>query len=398
MNSYIKPAERTKEIKYAVRDIILIAEKAAFQGKKMTYLNIGDPIKFDFETPRHIIEAVYNAMKDGVTGYSPSSGIDEAIESIKNEAHKKGIRNIQDAFITNGGSEAIEIALTSLVNPDENVLVPSPGYPLYTAVLAKLGAGINPYYLDEENDWQPDINDIKSKIDKNTRAIILINPNNPTGAVYTRETLTQIVDLALEHNLVIFSDEIYDKLVFDAEEHISTASISKEASILTFGGLSKSYLSPGLRIGWCVVSGKEENLGDYYRAMQKLTRARLCANHPEQYAIKPALEGDQSHIKEANAKLKRRADITYQMLNTIPNVSCVKPRGAFYAFPKIDVPVSDEKFVSDLIYETGVVVVPGAGFGQKQETKHFRIVFLPKEDILREAYEKIRQFITKEEF
>ncbi len=397
MNSYIKPAERTKKIKYAVRDIMLIVEKAASHGKEMLYLNIGDPIKSDFKTPRHIVEAACNAMKNGFTGYSPSSGIDEAIEAVKNEAGRKGIRNIQDIFISNGGSEAIEIALTSLVNPDENVLVPSPGYPLYTAVLTKLGAGINPYYLDEENDWQPDINDIKSKIDKNTRAIILINPNNPTGAVYTRETLTKIVDIALEHNLVIFSDEIYDKLVFDAEEHISTACISKEASVLTFGGLSKSYLSPGLRIGWCVVSGKEENLGDYYRAMQKLTRARLCANHPEQYAIKPALEGDQSHIKEANTKLKQRADITYQMLNTIPNISCVKPRGAFYAFPKIDVAVSDLKFVSDLIYETGVVVVHGGGFGQKQGTKHFRIVFLPEENVLREAYEKIGQFMTRYE-
>jgi len=395
MDSHIKSAERTKDIKYAVRDIILIAEKAASQGKKMTYLNIGDPIKFDFKTPRHIIEATYNAMKKGFTGYSPSSGIDEAIESVRNEAHRKGIDNIQDIFITNGGSEAIEIALTSLVNPDENVLVPSPGYPLYTAVLTKLGTGINPYSLDEENDWQPDINDIKRKIDKNTKAIILINPNNPTGAVYTRETLTRIVDLALEHNLVIFSDEIYDKLVFDAEEHISTACISKEASVLTFGGLSKSYLSPGLRIGWCVVSGKEENLGDYYRAMQKLTRARLCANHPEQYAIKPALEGDQSHIKEANAKLKLRADITYQMLNAIPNIKCIKPKGTFYAFPKIDVAVSDEKFVSDLIYETGVVVVHGGGFGQKQGTKHFRIVFLPEEDVLRKACKKIRQFMSK---
>ncbi|MDP8285645.1 MAG: aminotransferase class I/II-fold pyridoxal phosphate-dependent enzyme, partial [Candidatus Electryonea clarkiae] len=197
------------------------------------------------------------------------------------------------------------------------------------------------------------------------------------------------------HNLVIFSDEIYDKLVFDAEEHISTACISKEASVLTFGGLSKSYLSPGLRIGWCVVSGKEENLGDYYRAMQKLTRARLCANHPEQYAIKPALEGDQSHIKEANAKLKLRADITYQMLNAIPNIKCIKPKGTFYAFPKIDVAVSDEKFVSDLIYETGVVVVHGGGFGQKQGTKHFRIVFLPEEDVLRKACKKIRQFMSK---
>ena len=395
MNSYIKPAERTKDIKYAVRDIILIAKKAASQGRKMLYLNIGDPINFDFKTPRHIVEAACNAMRDGFTGYSPSSGIDEAIESIKNEAGRKGIERIQDVFITNGGSEAIEIALTSLVNPDENVLVPSPGYPLYTAVLTKLGAGINPYYLDEENDWQPDINDIKRKIDKNTNAIILINPNNPTGTVYTRETLVKIIDLALEHNLVIFSDEIYDKLVFDAEEHISTASISKEAAILTFGGLSKSYLSPGLRIGWCVISGKEANLGDYCRAMQKLTRARLCANHPEQYAIKSALEGDQLHIKEVNTKLKRRAEITYQMLNAIPNIRCVKPRGAFYAFPKIDVPISDQEFVSDLIYETGVVVVHGAGFGQKPNTKHFRIVFLPEENILREAYEKIRQFMIK---
>ena len=222
----IKPAERTENVTYAVRDVVVIANQAAKSGKEMLYLNIGDPNLFDFQTPRLIIDATYNAMLKNYNGYSPSSGIKEAVKAIEAEAHKKGIENVLDIFVTTGASEAIDLALTALVNEGENVLTPTPGYPLYTAVSSKLQSIENPYYLDEENGWQPDVEDIKSKINDKTRAIILINPNNPTGSLCGIETLKQIIDLAIENNLVIFADEIYDKLIFDGNHHTSIASLN----------------------------------------------------------------------------------------------------------------------------------------------------------------------------
>jgi len=377
-----------------VRDVLVIADMVAKEGKEMAYLNIGDPLKFDFKTPPHIIEATYQAMLANNTGYASSAGIDKALEAIKKEVHKKGIDNILDIFITTGTTEAIDLSLTALVNPGENVLLPSPGYPLYSAILCKLGAEINPYYLDEENNWQPDIADILGRINDKTRAIVIINPNNPTGALYPEETLRKLIDVALEHNLVIFSDEIYSKLLFDNKKHVSIASLSKDASVVTFNGLSKAYLATGFRIGWGIASGREEHLHDYCEAIQKLCRARLCANHPEQYAIKPALEGDQSHLQEVIEKLTRRRDITVEMLNSVKGISCVRPEGAFYAFPKLYIDDSDEHFVSELIRETGVVVVHGSGFGQKPGTKHFRVVFLAPEEVLEKAYRKIADFMA----
>jgi alanine-synthesizing transaminase len=274
------------------------------------------------------------------------------------------------------------------------VLIPSPGYPLYGAILHKLGVRPNEYYLDEESDWQPDVRDIVKKIDRKTRAIVLINPNNPTGALYREEVLQRIVELALKHRLVIFADEIYDKLIFDGLRHISIAALNPEAPVVTLNGLSKAYLVPGFRIGWGIVSGKAEWLRDYVEAINKLLRARLCANHPEQWAIKPALEGDQSHLQDVMARLTTRRDLTVRMLNAIPGISCVKPEGAFYAFPRLAVPGSDDEFVRALIRETGVVVVPGSGFGQKPGTKHFRVVFLPPEGTLESAYRRIGEFLA----
>jgi alanine-synthesizing transaminase len=391
----VKPAERTENITYAVRDIILVANEAAKAGKELLYLNIGDPNLFDFAPPKHIVEYTYKAMLNNKNGYSPSSGIKEAVDAIEKEANRKGIDNVLDIFVTTGASEAIDICLTALVNQGENVLTPTPGYPLYTAIQSKLMSMENPYYLDENNNWQPDIDDIKSKINNKTRAIVLINPNNPTGSLYSLDILKQIIDLAIEHNLVIFADEIYDKLLFDANKHISIASLNKEVSVITFGGLSKNYFVPGFRLGWGIISGRKQILDKYIEAINKILRARLSANHPEQYAIKPALEGDQHHLIEAMSKLTVRRDITVNMLNAIPGISCVKPEGAFYAFPRLHMEQSDNQFVTGLIKETGVVVVPGSGFGQVPGTHHFRVVFLPSENILTKAYDNIAAYYEK---
>lgn len=400
-NFVIKPAVRTEKITYAVRDIIVLANEVAKTGKEMLYLNIGDPNLYDFEPPRHMVDATYNAMLKNKNGYSPSSGIKEAVEAIEKEAERKGIKNIHDVFVTTGASEAIELAVTALVNQGENILTPTPGYPLYTAISSKLMAYENPYYLNEANGWQPDIEDIKSKINDKTKGIIIINPNNPTGSNSNYDTLKELVDLAVEKNLVIFADEIYDKLLFDGQKHVSIASINQDAPVITFGGLSKNYMVPGFRIGWGVVSGQKEMLKDYIEAINKMLRARLSANHPEQYGIKPALQGDQSHLTIAMEKLHKRRDMTYELLNSVEGISCVKPEGAFYAFPKIELDKqNDNHFVAELIKETGVVVVPGTGFGQVPGTNHMRVVFLPQDEVLAKAYEKIVEFYKKykEEF
>jgi alanine-synthesizing transaminase len=389
----IKPASRTDNILYAVRDIVMLADQVAKTGKEMLYLNIGDPNKFDFVTPPHMIEAAHRAMLANECGYTPSSGIREAREAIERRAASQGIRNIHDLFVTHGASEAIEIALTSLAEEGDNVLTPAPGYPLYTAVLAKLKVRENPYYLDEANGWQPDPDDIASRIDDRTRAIVLINPNNPTGSVCSRETLLGVLKVAREHGLVVFADEIYDRLLYAGERHISIASLDPDAPVITFNGLSKSYVAPGWRIGWGIVSGDKAVLAPWLEAMNKILRARLCANAPMQAAIQPALEGPQDHLQEVIGKLERRGDLTFRMLNAIPGVSCVKPRAAFYAFPKIDLPGDDLPFVQELLRETGVVVVHGSGFGQVPGTRHFRVVFLPPEDVLTKAYQKMGAFV-----
>jgi len=387
----IEPAERTRGIKYAVRDVVVLAEAAAKAGRDMLYLNVGDPNIFDFAPPPHIIEATCAAMTANHNGYAPSSGIPEATAAVTDAARAAGIRSICHTYITSGASEAIDLALAALANRGDNVLTPSPGYPLYPAILAKLDVENRPYDLDEESGWRPDVADIAAKIDERTRAIVLINPNNPTGSVCDRETVQRVLDLAIEHNLVLFSDEIYDKLLFDGRKHVVSASLSDEAKVITFNGLSKAYVVPGFRIGWGVISGPPEELEDYCEAIRKMERARLSANHPEQYAIKPALESDQSHLDDMMKRLRRRRDVTTERLNAIDGISCVEPGGAFYAFPRIDLGIDDEAFCRRVISETGVVIVPGSGFGQRPGTQHFRVVFLPPEELLEKAFDRIEQ-------
>lgn len=391
----ITAASRLENVRYAIRDLACVADEVAMQGHKILPLNIGDPNVFDFVTPTPLIEAVYRAMKDGKNGYAPSSGIKEALDAIRGEAARKGITNIRDVFVTSGVSESVDICLTALLNPGEDILTPCPDYPLYSAVLAKLDIGLNTYYLNEEDGWQPDLDDIKRKITPRTRGIVLINPNNPTGSVCSRKMLEDIAELARRHNLVIFADEIYDKLILDDDQHISLAAVAPDVPVVTFGGLSKNYLAPGWRVGWGVVSGDAAVVKPYVEGIGKLLRARLCANHPEQYAIKPALEGPQDHLIGVRKKLRARRDLTVKWCNSTPRVSCVSPRGAFYAYPRLDISEGDDVFVKELLLQKHVLVVHGSGFGQKPSTKHFRIVFLPDEKTLSSAYAAIAEFMRE---
>jgi alanine-synthesizing transaminase len=391
----IVAALRLEQVRYAIRDIAVVAEQLAREGRQILPLNIGDPLKFDFRTPSHVVEAVVKAMHDGQNGYAPSLGIDEAIEAVRAEAERKGILNIQSVFITQGVSEAVDLCLTALVNPGENVLTPCPEYPLYSAILAKLEAEFNAYSLDEENDWQPDLQDLGRRITPQTRGIVVINPNNPTGAVYSRRSLEATIELARRHNLVVFADEIYDKLVLDGDPHVPLASLAPDVPVVTFNGLSKAYLAPGWRVGWAVVSGPARIVNSYVEGIHKLLRARLSANCPEQYAVRPALEGPQDHLAEVVAKLRSRRDVTMAFCKSTPRLSCVAPRGAFYAFPRLHIEESDEGFVRRLLMEKQVLVVHGSGFGQGQGTRHFRIVFLPDEATLTRAYHSLAAFLDE---
>ena len=388
-------AARLQNVRYAIRDLACVADEVARQGHKILPLNIGDPITFDFETPPHLIEAVYKAMREGKNGYAPSPGVKEALDAIRAEAERKKITSVQDVFVTTGVSETVDLCLTALLNPGDDLLTPSPDYPLYSAVLARLDLKPNTYDLNEEDGWQPDLFDITRKITPRTRGIVLINPNNPTGSVCSRSMLEKIAELARRHNLVIFADEIYDKLILDDGETISIAAVAPDVPAVTFGGLSKNYLAPGWRIGWGVVSGDAAAVKQYSEGIQKLLRARLCANHPEQYAIRAALEGPQDHLIEVRRKLRGRRDLTVRWANSTPRLRCVSPRGAFYAFPRIDIPEGDEVFVRELIVQKHVMVVHGSGFGQKPGTRHFRIVFLPDEETLSRAYAAIAELLSE---
>src|SRR5271169_6630918 len=350
--SKVLTASRMANVRYAIRDLAVVADEVASEGHKLLYLNIGDPCKFDFATPPHLIEAVLKAMVDGHNGYSESLGIKPAIEAIRNEAERNGFREIQSIFIGYGSGEVIDSCLTALLNPGDNVLTPSPEYPLYGAIMAKLDCPANAYDLDEENEWQPDVADIERKINSRTKAILLINPNNPTGAVYSKRTLERVLELARRHGLVVFADEIYEKLIFDPQEkHISIATLATDVPVVTFNGLSKAYLVPGWRIGWAIATGPREILHPYMESVHRLLRARLSAPHPFQHAIRTALEGPQDHIHEMREKLRRRADITIEWAKRTPRVKLVAPKGAFYAHPSLEIPEDDDDltFVTDLL-------------------------------------------------
>ncbi|MEE9323296.1 MAG: aminotransferase class I/II-fold pyridoxal phosphate-dependent enzyme [Candidatus Aenigmarchaeota archaeon] len=395
----IDPAAKAEKVTYAIRDVVLEAKKLKAHGKKILHLNIGDPNKYDFVTPKHIIEAANKAMLANLNGYADSAGVDEAREAVVKEAEKLGIENVtkDKVLITTGVSEGIELAMNSLVNPGENVLTPVPGYPVYIAIINKIGAALNQYRTSEENGWQPDVEDMRKRINDKTRAIIIINPNNPTGSLYSKQTLEEIIDLANEHDLVIFSDEIYNKILFDGERHFPTASLASGMPVLTFNGLSKNYLVPGWRVGWTIFSGPEDMIKDYQETVFRLARARLSSPGPFQYAVKPALEGPQDHIADMNRRLQERRDLIYKRFNEIEGFSCTKPKGAFYAFPKIEFDIEDDrKFIFDILHKKQILAVFGTGFGYPKPD-HFRIVFLPPLEILEESLNKLEEYV-KENF
>jgi alanine-synthesizing transaminase len=390
----IRIARRMEDVTYAVRDVVLLARQAEAAGRKILGLNIGDPCQFDFRTPEPVVEAIVRALRDNKTSYSASEGIPEALEAIRRDAEeRKGIRAIQGVFVGHGASEPIELLLNAILEPGEAVLLPSPGYPLYSAVLAKTSARAIYYNLDEAHGWQPDVEHIRRVVDAGTRALVLINPNNPTGSVADRACLEALLEIAAQHQLVVLSDEIYDRMLIDPETtFVSTAAVRDDVPVATFAGLSKVWLGPGLRIGWSILSGPREVVSPLVDAMGRLVRARVSPNHPGQWAIKPALEGPNPHIAEVNAKLRRRRDLTVERFNAMPGWSCVPPRGAFYAFPRFSLgDLQDTELVRDLILDYGVVLVHGSGFGQS-DFNHVRVVFLPQEDVLEEAYGYIAEY------
>ena len=391
----VRPAKHIENVRYAIRNVVAEASRLETLGQRILYLNIGDPLKFDFRTPPHLIEAVHRAMIEGHNGYAPSTGILEAREAIARECVRGGVPGVlpSDVVVTSGASEALELALTALLEPGERVLLPCPGYPLYTALMAKLSVEGVPYSLDEEHGWSLDLEQIDALCTPGTRAIVLCNPNNPTGSVLERPVLEGLLEIARRRGLVVLSDEIYDKLLYD-KAHIPTASLAHDVPIITFSGMSKAYVACGWRVGWLVFCNSHL-MPDLRAAVLRLADARLCSPGPQQYAIAPAIDGPQGHLPEMMGRLRTRRDLMVRRINAIPGLSVQRPDAAFYAMPRIQLPgvTSDEAFVMSLLRETGVLFVHGSGFGQAAGTFHFRVVFLPPEEILTEAFDRLESFV-----
>jgi alanine-synthesizing transaminase len=362
---------------YAIRNIVAEARKVEASGRRVRYLNIGDPITFGFRTPPHMVEAVERAMRDGENGYAPSAGIPAAREAVSAECSLRGMPMSPDrVLITAGTSEGIELALTAMAGPGDDVLIPVPTYPLYTAVLAKIGARPVFYRTDPARGWQPDIDHVRSLVSPSTRALVVIDPNNPTGATYSAEARRALVNLADEHNFPLLADEVYADLAFDGPVG-ALAALNPEAPVITFSSLSKAYLAPGWRAGWMAVAGTAR-LDDLLAGIKKLADGRLCSTGPMEHGIVAALNGDRSHQQAFRDALRERAAVTHDRLNAIDGISVVQPTAAFYAMPKVALPhgVTDEDYVLGLLRETGVLCVYGSGFGTNPADGFFRVVFL----------------------
>ncbi len=389
----IPVASRVHNFTYAIRNIVAEAKAVERKGMKVDYLNIGDPIPFGFKTPQALVEVVARAMADGANNYVPSPGIAPAREAVAREWTGRGFPVHPDrVLITAGTSEGIELALTALANPGDGVLVPLPTYPLYTAVLAKIGANARYYRTDPSRGWLPDLDHLQSLVDDRTRVLVLIDPNNPTGAVYPEAVRRQLLDLADRHGLVILADEVYGDLSYDGAVP-PLGSLEPDGPIVAFSSLSKAYLAPGWRTGWLAV-GRSPRLDDLLAAMKKLADGRLCSNGPTQHAIAPALLGDRSHQMTFRAELRARAELTTRAFNAMPGVSCVAPTAAFYAMPKVTLPPgrTDEDYIVGLLRATGVLCVYGSGFGMRPEDGFFRVVFLASPAELARIYARIAEF------
>ncbi|MDQ3068478.1 MAG: aminotransferase class I/II-fold pyridoxal phosphate-dependent enzyme [Acidobacteriota bacterium] len=392
----VRVSSRISGFVYAIRNIVAEARRVEAGGTRVRYLNIGDPIAFGFATPPHLIEAVSRAMRDGHNGYTQSIGILDAREAVAEDYTRRGMPVSPDhVVLTSGTSEGIELALGALADDGDEVLVPVPTYPLYTAVLAKLGARAVHYRLDPANGWHPDLDDIRRRISRATRALVVIDPNNPTGAVYPEATRRALLAIASEHNVPVLADEVYGELGYHGAVP-PLASFDTDAPVISFSSLSKAYLAPGWRAGWLAV-GSSHRMDDVLGAIRKLADGRLCSPGPMQHAISAALRGDRSHQRTFIDDLKARAAISVERLGAIDGITCVTPQSAFYAMPKVALPpgVTDEDYVVALLRETGVLCVYGSGFGLPAEDGFFRVVFLASPKELHEIYDLIAAFTPR---
>jgi len=398
----VRKSSKLENVCYDIRGPVLARSKQMEEeGQRIIKLNIGNPAPFGFEAPEEIIQDVIVNLPNA-SGYSDSKGLFAARKAIMHYTQGKNIAGVQidDIIIGNGASELIVLAMQALLNTGDEVLVPAPDYPLWTAAVSLAGGTPRHYVCDEGAGWMPDLADIRAKITPNTRAIVVINPNNPTGALYPAELLQEIVEVARQHQLIIYADEIYDKVLYDGRSHASIASLAEDVLCVTLNGLSKNYRACGYRAGWMVISGDKRHAQDYIEGLGILASMRLCSNVPGQYAIQTALGGYQSinDLVAPEGRLARQRDLAWTLLTAIPGVSCVKPQAALYLFPRLDPRVypiqDDQKFILDLLEEERVLVVQGTGFNWHQPD-HFRVVFLPHEDHLREAIERIARYLER---
>jgi alanine-synthesizing transaminase len=392
-------SDRLNQLSYAIRGPIFDkAQQLEAMGQKIINLNIGNPAPFGFDVPDEIIYDMILNLRNA-QGYSHHLGIFSARKAVMHYTQQQGIHGvtIDDVFIGNGVSELIMMSMQAVVNEGDEILIPSPDYPLWTTAAALAGGKPVHYICDEASDWNPDIADIRSKITSRTKGIVIINPNNPTGAVYEKDILKEIIHLAQEHKLIIFSDEIYDKILYDGYKHQPMAALSDDVLVFTYGGLSKNYRAAGFRSGWLILSGAVHRAKSIVEGINLLASMRLCANVPAQYAIQTALGGYQSidDLVAPSGRLARQRDLIYYMMTDIPGISCVKPKGALYLFPKMDLKkfdfTNDEDFAYRLLEENHVLIVPGSGFNYP-DSAHFRIVFLPQLEELEQAAKLMRGF------
>ncbi len=392
----MKISERLGRVEYAIRDIILHAREYQKTGKKIIYLNIGDPVAFDFKTPTHIKDALIDALTHDHDYYTDSEGWPELRQSIvEKECRKKGLSlTPEDVLVTNGVSEGLDMVMGSVIEDNDEILLPGPYYPPYASYAKFYGGNINEFKILD--DGTPDLDDIRNKINGKSKAICLINPNNPTGEVFDLKSLKSVIDIASENNLYIICDEIYDGIVFDSEFQ-GIGKVAKDAPVILLNGFSKTYSMTGLRCGYICINNNSRQLDSLRRNIFKLARVRIASNFPVQIAANAALNGPQDHINEMVQKLRNRRDLVFKRLNEFNGVHCKKPKGAFYVFPEIDLSnkwKSDLEFVIDMLNSTGVLTVHGSGFGN-DGSNHFRIVYLPVENMLEEAMDKIDLFLKK---
>ena len=398
----ILKSQKLNDVCYDIRGPVLeLAQRMEEEGHKIIKLNIGNVGVFGFDPPEEIqLDMIRNLSN--ASAYSDSKGIFAARKAIMQYCQEKGIQGValDDVYTGNGVSELIVLSMNALLNDGDEVLVPTPDYPLWTAAVS-LSSGTPVHYLcDEEKDWAPDLADLRKKITPRTKAIVVINPNNPTGAIYSKEVLLELTQIARENGLILFADEISDKMLYDQEKHISLASLSTDVVVITFNGLSKNYRSCGYRAGWMIVSGDKEMVRDYIEGLNMLASMRLCANVPGQYAIQTALGGYQSinDLVSEGGRLARQRELAWKLITEIPGVTCVKPKSALYLFPKLDpemYPIEDDQqFVADLLKEEKVLLVQGSGFNWGKPD-HFRVVFLPHEDVLKEAIGRLARFLER---